>query len=101
MGLAKVCSKQDLEPIKMKGVKVGDKDVLIANLDGNYYAIGNRCTHASSRLSEGTLDGENVRCPCHMSVFNIKTGNVIKGPAKTPAQVFQVEIEGNQILVNV
>lgn len=50
MGLAKVCSKQDLEPIKMKGVKVGDKDVLIANLDGNYYAIGNRCTHASSRL---------------------------------------------------
>lgn len=85
----------------MKGVKVGDKDILIADLDGNYYAIGNRCTHAGCKLSEGTLGGENVRCPCHMSVFNVKTGNIVDGPAREPATIFQVKIEGDQILVNV
>jgi len=85
----------------MKGVKVGDKDILIADLDGNYYAIGNRCTHAGCKLSEGTLGGENVRCPCHMSVFNVKTGNIVDGPAREPATIFQVKIEGDQMLVNV
>jgi len=101
MGFARVSSRKDLESGKMKGVKVGDKDILIADLDGNYYAIGNRCTHAGCKLSEGTLGGENVRCPCHMSVFNVKTGNIVDGPAREPATTFQVKIEGDQILVNV
>jgi nitrite reductase/ring-hydroxylating ferredoxin subunit len=85
----------------MVGAKANDKEVLVANLDGNYYAIGNRCTYAGCRLSDGTLSGENVRCPCHMSVFNIKTGNVVKGPTKNPEPVFQVKVEGDQVLVNV
>jgi len=101
MGFARVSSRKDLESGKMKGVKVGDKDILIADLDGNYYAIGNRCTHAGCKLSEGTLGGENVRCPCHMSVFNVKTGNIVDGPAREPATIFQVKIEGDQMLVNV
>jgi nitrite reductase/ring-hydroxylating ferredoxin subunit len=101
MGFARLSLRKDLESGKMKGVKVGDKDILIADLDGNYYAIGNRCTHAGCKLSEGTLGGENVRCPCHMSVFNVKTGNIVDGPAREPATIFQVKIEGDQILVNV
>ena len=101
MEFARVSSRKDLESGKMKCVKVGDKDILIADLDGNYYAIGNRCTHAGCKLSEGTLGGENVRCPCHMSVFNVKTGNIVDGHAREPATIFQVKIEGDQILVNV
>jgi nitrite reductase/ring-hydroxylating ferredoxin subunit len=97
----KACSVKDLGVEKMKGVKVGGKDVLVVNLDGGYYAIGNRCTHANCTLSDGTLSGETVRCPCHMSVFNVKTGNVVKGPANKPEPTFQVKIEGDQILVNV
>lgn len=101
MEFARVSSRKDLESGKMKGVKVGDKDILIADLDGNYYTIGNRCTHVGCKLSEGTLGGENVRCPCHMSVFNVKTGNIVEGPARKPATIFQVKIEEDQILVNV
>jgi nitrite reductase/ring-hydroxylating ferredoxin subunit len=36
-----------------------------------------------------------------MSVFNVKTGNIVDGPAREPAIIFQVKIEGDQILVNV
>jgi nitrite reductase/ring-hydroxylating ferredoxin subunit len=52
-------------------------------------------------LSEGSLKGQNVTCSCHGSVFDLKTGNVVKGPAKKPEPVFQVKSEGEQILVNV
>jgi len=52
-------------------------------------------------LSNGVLKAESVQCPCHGSVFDIKTGKVVKGRAKKPEPVFQVRVEGDQILVNV
>ena len=52
-------------------------------------------------LSDGTLRGENVTCSCHGSIFEVKTGNVVKGPARKPEPVFQVKVEGDQILVDV
>jgi 3-phenylpropionate/trans-cinnamate dioxygenase ferredoxin subunit len=92
---------KDLQPEKMMGVEVGGKEVLLADLAGTYFAIGNRCTHMSCMLSDGTLKGENVTCACHGSIFDVKTGNVVKGPARKPEPVFQVKVEGDQILVNV
>jgi 3-phenylpropionate/trans-cinnamate dioxygenase ferredoxin subunit len=100
MGFVKAASKKDLGQDGMLGVEVDGREVLIANVGGNYYAIGNRCTHMSCMLSDGTLGGENVRCSCHGSVFDIKTGNVVKGPAKKPEPTFEVKVEGDQILIN-
>ena len=96
MGFVKVVSTKELEPGKM----IGFGEMLVANLDGNYYAIGNRCSHRGCKLSSGMLDGEKIVCPCHGSIFDVKTGRVIKGPANKPEPMFQVKIEGDQILVN-
>ncbi len=101
MGFTKAVSVKDLESGKMLGVEVGGKEVLLVNLDGNYYAIGNRCTHMSCMLSDGTLDGDKVHCACHGSTFDVKTGNVMKGPAKNPETSFKVKVEGDQVLVEV
>jgi 3-phenylpropionate/trans-cinnamate dioxygenase ferredoxin subunit len=101
VGFVQAASTKDLEPGKMMGVEVGGKAVFIANVGGKFYAMGNRCTHAGCMLSDGTLRGENVTCSCHSSVFDVKTGNVVRGPAKKPELAFQVKIEGDQILVNV
>jgi len=101
MGFVKVALVKDFEPGKMIGVETEGKEIVIANIDGNYFAIGNRCTHMSCMLSDGSLKGQNVTCSCHGSVFDLKTGNVVKGPAKKTEQVFQVEVEGGQILINV
>jgi len=73
----------------------------MANVEGTYYAIGDICTHMGRLLSGGVLRGENVTCSCHMSVFNVKTGAVVKGPARKPEPTFQVKIEEGQLLVNV
>jgi len=101
LGFVKVASTKDLEHGKMKGVEAGGKSLLVVNLEGKYYAIGNICTHMSCMLSDGLLKGESAQCPCHGSAFNVKTGGVLKGPAKKPEPFFQVKVEGDQILVNV
>jgi nitrite reductase/ring-hydroxylating ferredoxin subunit len=101
MGFFKVASTKDLSPGKMKGVEAGGKQVLLANLAGQYYAIGNVCTHMECLLSDGILKGENVQCVCHGSVFDVKTGKVVNGPAQKPEPTYQVKLERDQILVNV
>lgn len=101
MAFVKVASTEDLSVGDKIGAKTGDKEILIANLNGKYYAIGNKCTHRGCKLSEGMIEGENIKCPCHGSMFNIKTGKVTHGPAKNPEPTFKVKVEGNQILVEV
>jgi nitrite reductase/ring-hydroxylating ferredoxin subunit len=97
----KVASVNSLRPGNMMKVEITGKEICISNIDGKYYAIGNRCTHMGCLLSDGELKGENVTCPCHGSVFNLKTGAVLKGPAKTSESVFEVKVESEQVLVNV
>jgi len=99
MEFVKVASTKDLSPNKMIGVKAESNDILIANFAGKYYAIGNSCTHRDCKLSDGKLKDGSITCPCHGSVFDIKTGNVLHGPAKNPEPVYQVKVEGDQILV--
>jgi nitrite reductase/ring-hydroxylating ferredoxin subunit len=82
-------------------VEKDGKRMLIANLNGEYHAIGNVCTHAGCKLSEGTLNGEKVTCPCHGSTFDIRTGAVLKGPAQKPEPSYNVRVEGDQIMVNI
>ncbi len=101
MGFVKVLSAKELPPGSMKGVEAGGKPVLLANLAGKYYAIGNVCTHQGCTLSDGTLNGEVVTCPCHWSRFNVKNGAVVGGPARKPEIAYQVKIEGEQILISI
>jgi nitrite reductase/ring-hydroxylating ferredoxin subunit len=101
MGFVKVASVKDLESGKMMSVEVADKEILLTNFVGEFYAIGNRCTHMSCMLSDGTLDGDKVHCVCHGSVFDVKTGSVVKGPAKISEPSFKVKVEGDQVLVDV
>ena len=101
MAFMKAASTKDLQPASMIGVEVNGKEILLTNLDGKYFAIGNRCTHLSCLLSDGSLKEGNVTCPCHMSIFNVKTGDVIRGPARKPEPMFETKIEGEEILVNV
>ena len=101
MGFVKVASTKGLKPGEMMGAGAGGKEICVANMAGKYYAIGNRCTHMGCLLSDGTLRGENVTCPCHGSVFNVQTGAVVKGPAKKSETTYGVRIEEDQVLIDV
>lgn len=95
----KVADVGELSPGDMKAVDVGEDQVLLTNVGGTIYACGNLCTDALAPLSEGELDGEQVECPLHGSVFDVTTGEALDAPADENLQVFQVRIDGQDILV--
>ncbi len=100
MGFVKVASKEDVPAGKMKLMEANANAVMLANVAGEYYAIGNKCTHRGCKLSSGTLEGEIVKCPCHGSKFNVKTGEVMHGPANKPEPKYTVKVDADQILVD-
>ena len=101
MDFVKAALKSEIPAGKMKVVEVSGGSVLLANVAGEYYAIGNKCTHRGCKLSSGVFEGETVKCPCHKSVFNVKTGAVVNGPSSKPELKNAVKVEEAQILVSV
>ena len=100
MGISKAAFKADMEPNTMKAVNVNGKPILLVNLNGTYYAIGNKCTHMQCTLTNGELKGEVVQCPCHGSRFNVKTGKVVGGPAAVVEPKYEVKVENGQIMIS-
>ena len=94
-------SAKDFPAGKMKGIEKGGKQILIASLNGKYYAIGNTCAHRGCTLSDGTLSGDTIQCPCNGSVFNLKTGELVKDPAQKPVPSYVLKVDGDQILLSV
>lgn len=64
----------------MKHIEAGGHEILIANVDGNYYAASDRCGHMNASLSLGRLYGNIITCPLHGSEFDVTTGKLISGP---------------------
>lgn len=73
-----IASVQDLPNGKMQRVEVNGKEILIANMDGNYYAVSDRCGHSNASLSRGNLNGNVVTCPLHGAQFDVTTGRKVK-----------------------
>ncbi len=82
MGKILVGKTSEMPPGKLNKVSVDGKEVLVVNLDGNYFAMDDTCTHSGASLSEGQLDGSTVTCPWHGSTWDCKTGKLEKFPAK-------------------
>ena len=95
----KAAESKDMAPSSMKAVDVAGEKVCIINIEGNYYAIGNVCTHVGGPLDEGTLEGYEVECPWHGSKFDVRTGEPTKPPARQSVPTYEVKLEGNNILV--
>src|SRR5205809_7098104 len=70
---SRVASTSEIPPGIMRKVTVDGQDVVLANVDGKYFAIGDVCTHQEGPLDEGTLDSYEVHCPWHGSRFDLRT----------------------------
>jgi 3-phenylpropionate/trans-cinnamate dioxygenase ferredoxin component len=108
MGFSEVGKIDEVTEGTMKAYTVQDKNILVVNYNGNYYAIGGKCTHMGGDLSKGKLDGKIVTCPRHGSKFDITTGEALSGPkigflklktANEPS--YEVKIEAGVININI
>ena len=85
----KVAVRAEILPGKMKSFKVEEKDIPIANVDGNYYAVASKCDHEGTDLSTGTLEGKILTCPLHKAQYDVTTGKAITMP--TVKKLLQTE----------
>jgi len=98
-GFAKIGQLGDFPSGSMKKVQVNDENALVANISGRIYAIVDTCTHRGCSLSEGTIEGNVVTCPCHAGRFDITTGRVIGPPPKRDEPIFEVRMQDSDVLV--
>jgi len=73
-------AESDLLPGQHTVVEVEDAAILLVNLDGQYYAIEDVCTHDGSEISTGCIIDGSFECPRHGARFDIKTGEVTPQP---------------------
>lgn len=98
----KVVAVSELPPGSMKTVIAAGIRIAIANVDGQYFAVEDTCTHAQCSLgSEGFLDGATVTCGCHGAQFDIASGNVLALPATSSLRVYEVAVEGDSLVVHI
>lgn len=96
---ATVAKTQDLPEDKMIGVTLDGDEILVANVGGEYRAIGAICTHEGGPLPEGDLFQGIVTCPYHAGEFDLTTGEAVTPPPTEPEPVYQVRVEGDEIQV--
>ncbi len=84
---------------KMLCAEVAGRRVLVANVDGEYFAIDDTCTHEDASLSNGVLADGLVRCPLHGSRFDVRTGRPVEEPAEEAVACHRVRVEGDDVLV--
>ena len=82
MGKIIVGKTSDISPGKMHKVTADGKEILVVNVDGNYFAMNDTCTHAGASLADGKLEGSILTCDWHGAKFDCKTGKLHAFPAK-------------------
>lgn len=86
-------------------VYLDGKQVALFNVDGQLYALSNRCTHARGPLSEGEIehDGEDctVTCPWHYAKFDLTSGQVVDGIASAGVEAYQIDVRDGIIRVSI
>lgn len=95
----KVATVGDVPPGEMLIVELDGEEIAIANVDGDFVAFDNACTHRQGPLGEGLLMGEVVECPFHGGQFNVRTGAVVGPPPTEPVKTYAVQVEGDEIKV--
>lgn len=82
-------------------VDLGDMPIVIFNIAGQYYAIGDVCTHDDGPLGDGIIEGNHVVCPRHGAEFDVRDGKAAQMPAVVDIPAYPVQVRGGSIFVGI
>lgn len=101
MGFVRVGKTTEVAPGTIKPFLVAGKQLAVANLDGSFYAFDNWCTHEACTFSDdGEIEDGMLVCTCHFGEFDPATGAVLGGPPWEPLGVYELEVTGDEILID-
>ena len=98
-----VCSSGELLPGEMRSVfdEVTGTPILVVNLDGELYALEDRCSHEDFELSAGGYDADaaTIECVLHGSRFDVRDGRALNPPAYAPVRTYRTKIEDDAVWI--
>jgi 3-phenylpropionate/trans-cinnamate dioxygenase ferredoxin subunit len=97
----KVAGLDRCPPGNLLGVVVGKTQIVLANVDGDVYALEDRCSHQDFPLSDGELEDNQLECIYHGAKFDVCTGRATQLPAIRPVTSFAVEVRDQEIFVQI
>ncbi|MCB2049207.1 MAG: non-heme iron oxygenase ferredoxin subunit [Novosphingobium sp.] len=95
-----VARLEDVPPGGKKCVTVEGQKVLLCNTKDRIFAVENQCSHVLEPLDEGRMRSGWIACPIHGARFDLETGKPLNPPAIFPIKIYEVRIEGDDILVS-
>jgi 3-phenylpropionate/trans-cinnamate dioxygenase ferredoxin subunit len=95
-----VAKTDEIQPGERLIFELGKRWIAVFNVDGQYYAIEDVCSHDDGPLAEGKLIGCQIECPRHGAKFDLRTGEVLTPPALVDVPVYQVRVIGDEIQVS-
>jgi 3-phenylpropionate/trans-cinnamate dioxygenase ferredoxin subunit len=96
----RVAASCECPPGSLLGVEAGGTRIVLANVDGDFYALQDRCSHQDYPLSDGHLDGTRLECVYHGARFDVRTGRAVQLPAIRPVRSFPVEVRDGEVFVS-
>lgn len=97
----RLCSDSEVAEGAAVSADVGGRRLMAVRLDGRVYVADRTCTHEDADLTCGFVSPEGVRCPLHLSVFDVKSGMPLNPPAHDPITTYNVKIERGALFVEV
>lgn len=97
----RVADAEACPPGRLLGVEADGHRVCIMNVDGEYRAVKDECTHQEYPLSDGELDGRELECIYHGARFAVDSGRATRLPAVKPVQTFEVECRDGGLYIKV
>ena len=95
----KLAAADEVGPGEIKQYLVEDRFVALCNVEGEFHAFEDVCTHQFTHLSEGEFSGTQVTCPLHGAKFDVKTGAAKSLPAVKPVPKHEVKVENGNVYV--
>ncbi len=100
INLIKVARIQEIKTGRRKVVSVNGAEIVLLNLDGEFYAISNRCPHADFPLTYAPIYGDTIICLNHAWMFNVKTGKCMT-KSSCAIRTYKVVVEGKDIKIQI
>ncbi len=92
--------KTDIDPGEAKSLQLGDLKIVVCNVDGEYFAVEDVCSHDDGVLVSGKssmVENCQLECPRHGARFDVKTGKATRMPAIAPIKSYKINVSGNEL----